>query len=83
VPGGEGLLAPTQPKAPAHPTLDALAERAQAEGIQVARGQVRRILQAERVRWRPTRSWTPAPTRLRPKQAKVIALSTTRPRRRR
>jgi transposase len=55
---GEGLCAPTQPEAPAHWTLDTLAERAQAEGIQVGRSQVRRILQAERVRWRRTRSWT-------------------------
>jgi transposase len=56
--GGEGLLPPAQPQAPAHWTLDALAERAQAEGIRVGRSQVRRILQAERVRWRSTRSWT-------------------------
>jgi transposase len=55
--GGEGLLAPAQPEAPAHWTLDALAEAAQAEGIRVGRSQVRRILLAERVRWRRTRSW--------------------------
>ena len=55
--GGEGLLAPAQPEAPAHWTLDALAQAAQAEGIQVGRSQVRRILLAERVRWRRTRSW--------------------------
>jgi transposase len=58
VQGGEGLLAPDQPEAPAHWTLDALAQAAQAEGIRVGRSQVRRILRAERVRWRPTRSWT-------------------------
>ena len=56
-PGGEGLLAPAQPQAPAHWTLDALARAAQAEGIQVGRSQVRRILLSERVRWRRTRSW--------------------------
>jgi transposase len=56
--GGEGLLAPAQPEAPAHWTLDALAQAAQAEGIQVGRSQVRRILISERVRWRRTRSWT-------------------------
>jgi transposase len=56
--GGEGLLAPEDLQAPAHWTLDALAERAQTEGIQVGRSQVRRILLAERVRWRRTRSWT-------------------------
>ena len=56
--GGEGLLAPAQPEAPAHWTLDALAAAAQAEGIQVGRSQVRRILLAEGTRWRRTRSWT-------------------------
>ena len=56
--GGEGLLAPAQPEAPAHWTLDALAERAQAEGIRVGRSQVRQILLAEGARWRQTRSWT-------------------------
>ncbi len=55
--GGEGLLAPDQPEAPAQWTLDALAQAAQAEGIAVGRSQVRRILLAERVRWRRTRSW--------------------------
>src|SRR5437867_4909136 len=39
--GGEGLLPPAQPEAPAHWTLDALAQAAQAEGIQVGRSQVR------------------------------------------
>jgi transposase len=57
VQGGEGLLAPDQPEAPAHWTLDALAVAARAEGIRVGRSQVRRILISERVRWRPTRSW--------------------------
>jgi transposase len=55
--GGEGLLAPDQPEAPAHWTLDTLAAAAQAEGIAVGRSQVRRILLSERVRWRRTRSW--------------------------
>src|SRR6266498_5897807 len=39
--GGEGVLAPDQPQAPTHWTLDALAERAQAEGIRVGRFPVR------------------------------------------
>ncbi len=56
--GGEGLLPPAQPEAPAHWTLDALAAAAQAKGIRVGRSQVRRILISERVRWRRTRSWT-------------------------
>ncbi len=55
--GGEGLLPPAQPQAPAHWTLDTLARAAQAEGIQVGRSQVRRILISERVRWRRARSW--------------------------
>jgi transposase len=58
VQGGEGLGAPEDPQAPAQWTLDALAAAAQAEGIRVGRSQVRRILLAERVRWRRTRSWT-------------------------
>ena len=56
--GGEGLLAPAQPQAPAQWTLDALAQAAQAEGIRVGRSQVRRILLAEGARWRQPRSWT-------------------------
>jgi transposase len=44
-------------EAPAHWTLDALAERAQAEGIRVGRSQVRQILLREGARWRGTRSW--------------------------
>jgi transposase len=57
VQGGEGLLAPADPEAPARWTLDTLTQAAQAEGIQIQRSQVRRILLAERVRWRRTRSW--------------------------
>ena len=56
--GGEGLQAPDQPEAPATWTLDTLAQAARAEGIGVGRSQVRRILLAERMRWRRTRSWT-------------------------
>jgi transposase len=38
-------------------TLDALTAAARAQGITVARSQVRRILLAEGVRWRHTRLW--------------------------
>jgi transposase len=55
--GGEGLQAQADPEAPAHWTLDALAQAAQAEGIRVGRSQIRRILLAEGTRWRWTRSW--------------------------
>jgi transposase len=40
----------------AHWTLDALADAARAQGIMVGRSQVRRVLQAEGVRWRTVRS---------------------------
>ncbi|WP_307530419.1 helix-turn-helix domain-containing protein [Streptomyces umbrinus] len=39
-------------------TPDSLAAAARAEGIEVGRSQVRRILLAEGVRWCRTRSWT-------------------------
>jgi transposase len=52
-----GDLHTVDEQAPAQWTLDTLAEAAQAEGIQVHRSQVRRILLAEKVRWRHTRSW--------------------------
>lgn len=38
-------------------TLDTLTAAAQAQGIEVHRSQVRRILLAEKVRWRHPRSW--------------------------
>ena len=56
--GGLGLDRPEDADQPAQWTLDALAEAAQAAGIQVSRSQVRRILQAEGVRWRTVRSWS-------------------------
>lgn len=43
---------------PSEWTLDALAAAARGLGIEVSRSQVRRILLAEAVRWRRTRSWT-------------------------
>ncbi|WP_307665753.1 helix-turn-helix domain-containing protein [Streptomyces sp. V1I1] len=55
-PGGD-LAAADQSGAPEW-TLDALAAVARGMGIEVSRSQVRRILLAEGVRWRRTRSWT-------------------------
>jgi transposase len=82
--GGEGLLAPDQPEAPAHWTLDALAQAAQAEGIRVGRSQVRRILISERVRWRRTRSWaTSTDPEFVPKGRRSSPATPTRRRRRR
>jgi transposase len=53
--GGE--LSAGDERGPAQWTLDTLAGAARARGIQVGRSQVRRILLAEKVRWRRTRSW--------------------------
>jgi transposase len=81
--GGEGLLAPAQPEAPAHWTLDALAAAAQAEGIQVGRSQVRRILLAEGTRWRRTRSWTQSTDpEFVPKERRSSPSTPTRPKQR-
>lgn len=52
-----GDLHAADAQAPAQWTLDSLVEAAQAEGIGVQRSQVRRILMAEKVRWRHPRSW--------------------------
>jgi transposase len=53
-----GELQAAQEGGPAHWTLDSLTQALRAEGIVVGRSQVRRILLAEGVRWRRTRSWT-------------------------
>jgi transposase len=55
---GAGELSADQEDGPAQWTLDTLAQAARDKGIQVGRSQVRRILLAEKVRWRRTRSWT-------------------------
>lgn len=54
----DGELAAADESGPAEWTLDALAAEAGRMGIEVGRSQVRRILLAEGVRWRRTRSWT-------------------------
>jgi transposase len=53
-----GVLTVEDDVAPAHWTLDALTVAARQRGMTVARSQVRRILLAERVRWRQPRAWT-------------------------
>ncbi|MFI5689727.1 helix-turn-helix domain-containing protein [Streptomyces sp. NPDC051636] len=55
-PGGD--LSAADEAGPAEWTLDSLAAQARQLGIEVGRSQVRRILIAEGVRWRRTRSWT-------------------------
>src|SRR3954447_7033383 len=52
-----GDLGTADPAGPAGWTLDALTTAARAAGIDIARSQVRRILLAEGVRWRRSRSW--------------------------
>jgi transposase len=54
---GAGELPAEREDGPAQWTLDTLAQVARDAGIQVGRSQVRRILLAEKVRWRRTRSW--------------------------
>jgi transposase len=54
---GAGELSAEQEDGPAQWTLDTLAQAARDRGIAVGRSQVRRILLAEKVRWRRTRSW--------------------------
>ena len=54
---GAGELPAEREGGPAQWTLDTLAQAAREAGIAVGRSQVRRILLAEKVRWRRTRSW--------------------------
>ena len=54
---GAGELSADDERGPAQWTLDTLGQTARDAGIQVGRSQVRRILLAEKVRWRRTRSW--------------------------
>jgi transposase len=54
---GAGELSAEQEEGPAQWTLDTLARVAREAGIEVGRSQVRRILRAEKVRWRRTRTW--------------------------
>ncbi len=53
-----GDLAADDETGPPQWTRNTLTEAAQHEGIDVHRSQVRRILLAEKVRWRHTRSWS-------------------------
>jgi transposase len=54
---GAGELTAEDEDGPAQWTLDTLARAARDAGVEVGRSQVRRILLAEKVRWRRTRSW--------------------------
>jgi transposase len=52
-----GELSADEESGPAQWTLDTLSQAARDAGITVGRSQARRILLAEKVRWRRTRSW--------------------------
>jgi transposase len=52
-----GELSADDERGPAQWTLDTLSQAARDAGIRVGRSQVRRILLAEKVRWRRIRSW--------------------------
>jgi transposase len=78
---GAGELSAEREDGPAEWTLDTLAQTARQAGIQVGRSQVRRILLAEKVRWRRTRSWaTSTDPEFAPKEPR--SWSSTPPRRR-
>ncbi|HTR91579.1 MAG TPA: helix-turn-helix domain-containing protein [Trebonia sp.] len=53
----DGELSADDEGGPAQWTLDTLSQAARDAGVPVGRSQVRRILLAEKVRWRRTRSW--------------------------
>jgi transposase len=77
----DGELSAEREDGPAQWTLDTLAQAARDAGIAVGRSQVRRILLAEKVRWRRTRSWaTSADPEFAPKGP--ASWSSTPPRRR-
>lgn len=60
-------------------TLDTLTAAARAQGIAIARSQVRRILLKEHVRWRHTRSWsTSTDPDFAPKELRSSASTPTR-----
>jgi transposase len=61
-------------------SLDALAAAAQAQGIQIGRSQVRRILKQEGVRWRRTHSWAESKAKdFAPKGRRSSPATRTRP----
>ena len=57
----DGTLAAADEDAPAHWTLDSMTAAAHTRGITISRSQVRRILLAEKVRWRRSHAWAESP----------------------
>jgi hypothetical protein len=68
---GTGELSAEDEDGPAQWTLDTLARAARDAGIAVGRSQVRRILLAEKVRWRGPAAGRRAPTRSSPQKSLV------------
>lgn len=82
----DGTLAPAGSKGGdvSEWSLDALAAAAQAQGIQIGRSQIRRILRKERVRWRRTHSWAQSTAKdFAPKGQRSSPATPTRPQARR
>lgn len=74
-----GDLAADDETGPAVWTLNALTQAARDRGIDIARSQVRRILQDEGVRWRAPRSWaTSTDAEFVPKEPKLSGATPTR-----
>jgi transposase len=70
----DGQLVAAEEEGAAHWSLDALAAAAQAQGIQVGRSQIRRVLLREGVRWRGLHSWgTSADPDFAPKERRSSA----------
>ena len=78
----DGTLAPAESEGGdvSEWSLDALAAAAQAQGIQIGRSQVRRILRKEGVRWRRTHSWSESRAKdFAPKGPRSSPATPTRP----
>ncbi|MEU7989452.1 helix-turn-helix domain-containing protein [Streptosporangium canum] len=76
---GAGDLVADDQSGPAQWTLDSLTAAARAQGIVIARSQVRRILLTEKVRRRHTRSWSESTDpQFTPKGPKSSASTPTR-----
>lgn len=80
----DGRMVANDEEGAAQWSLDALAAAAQAQGIQVGRSQIRRILRCEGVRWRRTHSWsTPRDQDFAPKEPRSSPVTPPRPKARR
>ena len=76
----DGELSADDERGPAQWTLDTLTQTARRAGIEAGRSQIRRILLAEKVRWRRTRTWaTSTDPEFAPKGPRVVELYTASP----